>query len=66
MAKTQGETADVAPAKKTYQDYSSVRHYDDAYRLTNLGLASPEQVAKWRLSKDEGGLGLLPPLPEVA
>ncbi len=61
MAKTEkGETAEVAPAK-VYADYSNVRHYDDAYRLTNLGLASPEQVAKWRRSKEEGGLGILPP-----
>jgi hypothetical protein len=46
---------------KVYADYSNVRHYDDAYRLTNLGLASPEQIAKWRRTKAEGGLELLPP-----
>jgi hypothetical protein len=61
MAKTEkGETADVAPAK-VYADYSNVRHHDDAYRLTNLGLASPEQIAKWRLPVEEGGKGLLAP-----
>jgi hypothetical protein len=61
MAKTEkGETADVAPVK-VYADYSGVRHHDDAYRLTNLGLASPDQIAIWRKSPEEGGKGLLPP-----
>ncbi len=54
------ETTDAAPAK-VYADYSNVRHHDDAYRLTNLGLASPEQIAIWRRSPDEGGKGLLAP-----